>query len=108
MGHRALLLVVLIAVMVGLLGLALTIAAQTSRPSLAAAKRFDGYRLYYVGRRLRRLPLTTVLQPPESAGGRSWSFIYGDCTPPPGGACAPAPRDPELERLRPLSGALSP
>jgi hypothetical protein len=61
------------------------------------------YRLYYLGKRYRGLPLTSILsalQPPAYAHSvkrlprptsPTFTFIYGDCEPPPGreGGCPP-------------------
>lgn len=59
---------------------------------------FDAYHLYYSGTEVAGLPLDAVVQGwatnrhARQQGRRRiyWSFIYGDCTPPPSeGGCAP-------------------
>ncbi len=66
--------------------------------TLADAQAFDAYRLYYSGSEVAGLPLEAVTQGratnrhARQQGGRAiyWTFIYGDCTPPPTeGGCAP-------------------
>jgi hypothetical protein len=67
--------------------------AEQSEVDLEQARSFDDYTLYYLGETFKGLPLTFAGLGPGSGTGirRSWSFIYGDCTPPPGGdgGCAP-------------------
>ena len=57
-------------------------------PGLSAAKRFDGFKLYYLGKSFHGLRLTDVSRGP---GRRAWSFIYGSCNPGDGEqpGCAP-------------------
>jgi hypothetical protein len=66
---------------------------EESGVDLDQARSFDDYTLYYLGESFRGLPLTFAGLGPGSGTGlrRSWSFIYGDCTPPAGsdGGCAP-------------------
>jgi hypothetical protein len=66
---------------------------EASTVGLDQARSFDDYTLYYLGESYRGLPLTSAGLGPGSGNGlrRSWSFIYGDCTPPAGsdGGCAP-------------------
>jgi hypothetical protein len=59
---------------------------------LDRARAFEGYTLYYAGDALAGDALEFAGRGPGSGLGvrRSWSFIYGDCTPPAGeGGCAP-------------------
>jgi len=60
---------------------------------LEAAESFDDYTLYYLGESFQELPLSFAGLGPGRGTGlrRSWSFIYGECTPPAGGdgGCAP-------------------
>lgn len=66
---------------------------EASEVDLEQARSFDDYTLYYLGETFNGLPLTFAGRGPGSGTGvrRSWSFIYGDCTPPAGvdGGCAP-------------------
>ncbi|HUC08038.1 MAG TPA: hypothetical protein VMR96_08105 [Solirubrobacterales bacterium] len=66
--------------------------------TLADAQAFDAYRLYYSGTEAAGLPLEAVVQGwatnrhARQQGQRAiyWTFVYGDCTPPPSeGGCAP-------------------
>ena len=66
--------------------------------TLADAQAFDAYHLYYSGTEVAGLPLEAVVQGratnrhAREQGRRRiyWTFIYGDCTPPPSeGGCAP-------------------
>jgi len=66
--------------------------------TLADAQAFDAYRLFYAGPEVAGLPLEAVTQGKATnrharqQGRRaiSWTFVYGDCTPPPTeGGCAP-------------------
>ncbi len=66
--------------------------------TLSDAQAFDAYRLYYSGTEAAGLPLESVTQGratnrhARQQGRRAidWTFVYGDCTPPPGeGGCAP-------------------
>lgn len=75
-----------------------TACAANDNLTLADAQAFDAYRLYYSGPETAGLPLESVTQGratnghARQQGGRRiyWTFIYGDCTPPPGeGGCAP-------------------
>jgi hypothetical protein len=66
-----------------------TVGATSSDVDLEAARRFDGFRLYWAGERFRRVPVTDISWF-RAFGRRWWSFIYGDCEPPAGeGGCAP-------------------
>jgi hypothetical protein len=66
---------------------------EESAVDLHQARSFDDYTLYYLGESFRGLPLTFAGLGSGRGTGlrRSWSFIYGDCTPPAGGdgGCAP-------------------
>ncbi len=66
--------------------------------TLADAQAFDAYPLYYSGPEVAGLSLEAVVQGwatnrhAREQGRRRiyWTFIYGDCTPPPSeGGCAP-------------------
>ncbi|HEY7950231.1 MAG TPA: hypothetical protein VID51_05285 [Solirubrobacterales bacterium] len=66
--------------------------------TLADAQAFDAYHLYYSGPEVAGLSLDAVVQGwatnrhAREQGRRRiyWTFIYGDCTPPPReGGCAP-------------------
>lgn len=66
--------------------------------TLADAQAFDAYRLYYSGPEVAGLPLEAIVQGwstnrhARQQGRRriNWTFMYGDCTPPPTeGGCAP-------------------
>lgn len=66
--------------------------------TLAHARAFDAYRLYYPGAEVTGLQLEVVLRGratnrhARQQGRRAayWTFVYGDCTPPPvEGGCAP-------------------
>jgi hypothetical protein len=70
-----------------------TLPASPQLDGLDAARSFDDYTLYYLGDSFQGLPLTYAGRGGGNGTGlrRSWSFIYGTCTPPPGneGGCAP-------------------
>ena len=62
--------------------------------SLAKARRFDDFSLYYLGREFRSMPLTGILS--EHAYGRGAgnghdqiTFLYGTCVSASGQGCAP-------------------
>jgi hypothetical protein len=55
--------------------------------SLAAARAFDEFPLYYAGEGVDGMPLTAVLR--RSGRGHYVSFVYGDCTPASDAGCAP-------------------
>ena len=57
--------------------------------SIAQARSFADYPLYYAGDDVAGLPLNYVLRQPINRMQESVSFIYGDCTPSPHAGCAP-------------------
>jgi hypothetical protein len=57
-------------------------------PDAEPARRFDRFKLYYVGESYGDWPITHVSK--LRAFDRPWwSFVYGECTPPPDGGCLP-------------------
>jgi hypothetical protein len=55
--------------------------------SLAAARAFGEFPLYYAGKEVDGVPLTAVLR--RSGRAHYVSFLYGDCTPASDAGCAP-------------------
>lgn len=58
----------------------------------SAAKKFNGYPLYYFGDSFSGEKLNKVTAPYRITGSRTvtpYSFIYGDCEPGPDAGCAP-------------------
>jgi hypothetical protein len=59
---------------------------------LSAAKKFNGYPLYYLGDSFSGEKLNKVTAPFRITGSRTvipYSFIYGDCEPGPDAGCSP-------------------
>lgn len=81
--HRSLA-VLILAVAVTASSLDTAGAAETDLP---AAQAFEGHEVYYAGQEFEALPITHILGGPKKQA--TWTFIYGDCTPPPGASCFP-------------------
>jgi hypothetical protein len=57
--------------------------------SVAEARSFADFPLYYAGDDVAGFSLTAVLREPINQTQETVSFIYGDCSPPPDAGCAP-------------------